>query len=56
MLTRLAHLTVRHRWAVIGAWLVLTVFGGFAAGQVSTRWYQSLSIPASPPTRRASGR
>jgi RND superfamily putative drug exporter len=48
MLTRLAHLTVRHRWAVIGAWLLLTIFGGFAAGQVSTRWYQSLSIPGKP--------
>jgi RND superfamily putative drug exporter len=48
MLTRLAHLTVRHRWPVIGAWLVLTLFGGFAAGRVSTRWYQSLSIPGKP--------
>src|SRR6266498_1805367 len=48
MLTRLAHLTVRHCWAVIGAWLVLTLFGGFAAGKVSTRWYQSLSIPGKP--------
>jgi putative drug exporter of the RND superfamily len=48
MLTRLAHVTVRHRWAVIGAWLVLTLFGGFAAGQVSTRWYQSLAIPGKP--------
>ena len=45
MLARLAHLVARHRWAVIGAWLVLTLFGGFAAGQVSKRWYQSFSIP-----------
>ena len=45
MLTRLAHVTVRHRWAVIGCWLVLVVVGGFAAGKVSTRWYQSFSIP-----------
>ncbi len=45
MLTRLTHLTVRHRWAVIGAWLILTVFGGFAAAKVSTRWLQSFSIP-----------
>ena len=45
MLTRLAHLIVRHRWAVIGAWLVLTLFGGFAAGKVSKRWLQSFSIP-----------
>jgi RND superfamily putative drug exporter len=48
MLTRLAHLTVRHRWAVIGSWLVLTVFGGFAAAKVSTRWYQTLAIPGKP--------
>ncbi|HMJ34546.1 MAG TPA: MMPL family transporter [Baekduia sp.] len=48
MLTRLAHVIVRHRRAVIGAWLVLTLFGVFAAGQVSTRWYQSLSIPGKP--------
>jgi RND superfamily putative drug exporter len=48
MLARLAHLTFRRRRLVIGAWLVLTVFGGFAAGQVSTRWYQSLAIPGKP--------
>jgi putative drug exporter of the RND superfamily len=48
MLSRLAHLTVRHRWAMIGTWLVLTVFGAFAAGKVSTRWYQSLSVPGKP--------
>jgi putative drug exporter of the RND superfamily len=45
MLTRLAYLIVRHRWAVIGAWLVLTLFGGFAAAKVSNRWFQSFSIP-----------
>ena len=45
MLARLAHLIARKRWYVIGAWLVLTLFGGFAAGQVSKRWYQSFSIP-----------
>ena len=48
MLSRLAHVTVRHRWPVIGAWLVLTLFGAFAAAQVSTRWYQSLSVPGKP--------
>jgi putative drug exporter of the RND superfamily len=48
MLARLAHLTVRHRWAVIGIWVVLTLFGAFAAGQVSTRWYQSLAVPGKP--------
>jgi len=45
MLARLAHVVARNRWKVIGAWIVLTLFGGFAAGQVSKRWYQSFSIP-----------
>ena len=48
MLNRLALQTVRHRRAVIGAWVVFTLFGAFAAGQVSTRWYQSLSVPGKP--------
>ena len=33
---------------MIGAWIVLTLFGGFAAGQLSTRWYQSLAVPGKP--------
>src|SRR5207248_1348496 len=45
MLARLAHVVARHRWKVITAWIVLTLFGAFAAGQVSKRWYQSFSIP-----------
>jgi RND superfamily putative drug exporter len=45
MLARLAHVIVRRRRAVIGAWLVLTLFGGYAAGQVSKRWFESFSIP-----------
>ena len=45
MLARLGHLVARRRWTVIGAWLLLTLFGGFAAAQVSKRWYQSFSIP-----------
>ena len=48
MLARLAHLTNQHRWAVIGAWTGLTLFGAFAAGEVSTRWYQGLAIPGGP--------
>src|SRR6266702_2034534 len=44
-LGRLAHFIARHRWYVIGVWVVLTLFGGFAAGPVSKRWYQSFSIP-----------
>jgi RND superfamily putative drug exporter len=48
MLTRLAHLTLRHRWLVIGIWLLLTVFGAFAAGQSSSRWLQSTAVPGQP--------
>jgi RND superfamily putative drug exporter len=47
-LGRLAHFIARHRWPVIGVWIVLTLFGGFAAGQLSTRWYQSLAVPGKP--------
>jgi putative drug exporter of the RND superfamily len=45
MLARLAHVIVRRRRAVIGAWILLTLFGGFSAGQVSKRWFESFSIP-----------
>jgi RND superfamily putative drug exporter len=44
-LARLAHFVTRHRWWLIAAWVVLTLFGGFAAARVSQRWYQSFSIP-----------
>jgi len=45
MLARLAHLTARRRKTIIFTWIALTIFGGFAAGQVSERWLQSFSIP-----------
>jgi putative drug exporter of the RND superfamily len=45
LLASLAHIVARHRRAVIIVWVVLTLFGGFAAGQVSKRWYQGFSIP-----------
>src|SRR6266571_1128753 len=45
MLARLAHVIARHRWPVIATWLVLTLFGAFAAAKVSKRWFQSFSIP-----------
>jgi RND superfamily putative drug exporter len=45
LLARLAHLIVRRRRWVIAVWVVLTLFGGFSAGQVSKRWFQSFSIP-----------
>jgi putative drug exporter of the RND superfamily len=44
-LARLAHFTTRHRWPVIGVWIVMTLIGGVAAGKLSSRWYQSFSIP-----------
>jgi putative drug exporter of the RND superfamily len=48
MLTRLAHATVRYRWLMIGLWLLFTLFGAFAAGQVSSRWFQSMAVPGQP--------
>ena len=48
LLASFAHTVVRRRRWIIGIWLVLTLFGGFAAGQVSKRWYQSFSIPGKP--------
>jgi putative drug exporter of the RND superfamily len=45
VLARLAHFVSRHRYIVIAVWIGLTLFGGYAAGQVSKRWYQSFSIP-----------
>jgi putative drug exporter of the RND superfamily len=47
-LARLGHFTTRYRWPVIAAWIVLTLFGGYAAGQLSSRWYQSLAVPGKP--------
>ena len=44
-LARLAHAIVRRRWIVIGVWIVLTIFGAYAAGRVSDRWFESFSIP-----------
>ena len=45
LLARLAHLIVRRRKLVIAAWIALTLFGAFSAGQVSKRWFESFSIP-----------
>jgi putative drug exporter of the RND superfamily len=47
-LGRLAHFIARRRWPVIAVWIVLTLFGGVAAGKLSSRWYQSFSIPGKP--------
>src|SRR5882672_9273316 len=45
ILATFAHLIVRRRRIVILAWLLLTLFGAFSAGQVSKRWFESFSIP-----------
>src|SRR4051794_16829739 len=45
LLARLAHRIVQRRRWVIGAWVLLTLFGMFSAGQVSKRWFESFSIP-----------
>jgi RND superfamily putative drug exporter len=45
LLARLTHVIVRRRRVVIGVWVLLTLFGGFSAGQVSKRWFESFSIP-----------
>ncbi|MDQ6818188.1 MAG: MMPL family transporter, partial [Actinomycetota bacterium] len=47
-LGRLALFIARHRWPVIGVWIVLTMFGAVAAGQLTSRWNQSFSIPGKP--------
>src|SRR5512133_2180623 len=47
-LERLAHFTTRYRWPVIAVWIALTLFGGYSAGQLSSRWYQSLAVPGKP--------
>jgi putative drug exporter of the RND superfamily len=44
-LARLARLILRHRRIVVGGWIALTLFGVFAAGQVSKRWLEQFSIP-----------
>jgi RND superfamily putative drug exporter len=47
-LGRLARFTTRYRWPVIVVWIALTLFGGVAAGKLSTRWYQGFSVPGKP--------
>jgi putative drug exporter of the RND superfamily len=44
-LARLGHVIVRRRRAVIAAWVLLTLFGGFSAARVADRWFESFSIP-----------
>jgi putative drug exporter of the RND superfamily len=41
----LAHLVIARRRWVIAAWIVLTLVGAFSASALSSRWFQSFSIP-----------
>jgi RND superfamily putative drug exporter len=45
MLERLAHVVMRRRWWFVAAWIGLTVLGAYSAGRVSSRWFESFSIP-----------
>jgi RND superfamily putative drug exporter len=45
MLERLARFVIHHRKLVLGCWIVLTVFGAFAANQINKRWLDQFSIP-----------
>src|SRR5215207_6513671 len=47
-LARLGLFTARHRWPVIGVWIVLTLAGALASGQLSSRWNQSSAVPGQP--------
>src|SRR5262245_50400758 len=47
-LARLARFVLRHRWLVIGCWLVLLVAGGLGAGRVSKRLSFDFSLPGQP--------
>src|SRR4051794_20694558 len=45
MLTRLAHLVHRRRGRFVALWVLLTAFGVSATMRVSSRWFESFSIP-----------
>jgi putative drug exporter of the RND superfamily len=45
---RIARLVLRHRRAVMLAWLVIFLAGGFAAGQVSNRLKFTFTLPGQP--------
>jgi RND superfamily putative drug exporter len=47
VLVRLGRVIARHRLAVIGIWIVLTVFGAYSAVRVSDRWFGGSSVPGS---------
>ncbi len=45
VLARLAHFVHRRHRRVIVLWILLTAFGLFATAKVSSRWFESFSIP-----------
>ncbi len=45
MLAALARFTIRRRWYVVSAWLVLTIVGAFSANEINKRWLDQFSIP-----------
>ncbi len=47
MLRRLAHVVLHHRKIVLGAWILLTIFGAFAAPRAVNRLLTTFSIPGS---------
>src|SRR5919204_6743667 len=44
-MTRLAHLVLRRRRAIVLAWIALTLLGAYSANAVSKRWLEQFSIP-----------
>ena len=38
-------MTVRRPWWVVGAWVLLVLFGLFTTQRLGHRWFQSFSIP-----------
>ena len=52
MLGRLATIVYRRRRWVLVAWALLTAFGAFSAKKVSSRWFESFSIPGYSAYRR----
>jgi putative drug exporter of the RND superfamily len=44
-MTRLAHLVLRRRRAIVLVWIALTLLGAYSANAVSKRWLEQFSIP-----------
>src|SRR5919205_3154150 len=44
-MTGLAQFVLRHRRALVVAWILLTLLGAYSANAVSKRWLEQFSIP-----------